>query len=228
MPVISADISSSYSTLGSNVSVLGTFNGWTIISMPSMPAWRQLDFTASDAVTVNQSPFTAETQVQYWLGADLWSVKCELPPMSYANAKAWIAFLLACQGRLNVFSIGDPLGSVPQGIPLGTPVVYGTNTVSSFTLVTSGWEISSSNLLYPGDYIQIGYRLHVVTSTVNSDSSGCATLKIWPSLREAPTAGDAVITANTTGLFRLASNTRNFTIPETRVVGLSFSCSEAR
>jgi hypothetical protein len=187
-----------------------TFNGWNIISIPSAPAWRQLDFSAHDSVGVTQSPFTLQTQTQYWPGADYWTVNASLPPMSYAKARAWVAFLLECRGRLNAFQLGDPLGKRPSGTPAGTPLVSGTNAATSTSLVTRGWRISTNRLLLPGDYFQIGYRLYVVVSgAVNSDSSGNATINIWPSLREQVTDGTAIITTNCTGLFRLATNQRD-------------------
>jgi hypothetical protein len=211
------------------MSIIGTFNGWNIISMPSSPAWRQLDFSAFDSVGIVQSPFTLQTQTQYWVGADHWTVNASLPPMSYTNARAWVAFLLECRGRLNVFSIGDPLGKKPSGSPTGTPVVSTNyNLVTSTSLLTRGWRASTNRLLLPGDYIQIGYRLHAVVDPVNSDSSGNATINLWPSLRDTTTDGQAITLTNTTGLFRLASNQRDFTFRETKTVGLSFKCEECR
>jgi hypothetical protein len=81
----------------------------------------------------------------------------------------------------------------------------------------------------PRDYIQIGYRLYnVISAPVNSDSSGNATITLWPSLREQVTDGTPIVTVNCTGLFRLASNDREYTFRETKTVGLSFKCEEAR
>jgi hypothetical protein len=209
--------------------IIGTFNGWNIISTPSIPAWKQLDFSAFDSVGVTQSPFTLQSQTQYWVGGDHWTVNASLPPMSYANARTWVAFLLECRGRLNAFQIGDPLGKKPSGSPAGTPVVNGTNSATSTVLVTRGWRANTNRLLLPGDYFQIGYRLYVVVSSaVNSDSGGNATINIWPSLREQVTDGTAIITTNCSGLFRLASNQRDYTFRETKTVGLSLKIEECR
>lgn len=211
------------------MAIIGTFSGWNIVSIPSSPAWRQLDFTAHDSVGMTQSPFTLQSQTQYWAGADYWSVNAALPSMSYMDAKQWVSFMLECRGKLNIFQLGDPLGKYPQGTPAGTPVTSGTNLSTATTLLTTGWTANRGNLLMPLDYIQIGYRLYnVVSNPVSSDSSGNATINIWPSLREAPTSGTPIITSNCTGLFRLASNDREYTFRETKTVGLAFKCSEVR
>jgi hypothetical protein len=197
--------------------------------MPTTPAWRQLDFTAHDTVGVTQSPFTIQSQTQYWAGGDYWLVNASLPSMSNANADAWVAFLLECRGRLNVFQLGDPSKKKPCGRPAGIPLVNGTNAAASTVLNTRGWRISTNRLLMPRDYIQIGYRLYnVISAPVNSDSSGNATITLWPSLREQVTDGTPIVTVNCTGLFRLASNDREYTFRETKTVGLSFKCEEAR
>jgi hypothetical protein len=209
--------------------IIGTFNGWDIISRPSSPAWKQLDFTAHDSVGVTQSPFTIQSQTQYWAGGDYWLVNASLPAMSNTNADAWVSFLLECRGRLNVFQLSDPSKKKPSGRPAGTPLVSGTNAATATVLNTRGWKPLTNRLLLPRDYIQIGCRLYnVVSAPVNSDSSGNATINIWPSLREQVTDGTAIITVNCTGLFRLASNDREYTFRETKTVGLSFKCEEAR
>ena len=209
--------------------IIGTFNSWNIIAIPSSPAWKQLDFTAHDSVGMTQSPFTMQSQTQYWAGGDFWKVNASLPSMSNANADAWVAFLLECRGQLNVFQLGDTSKTKPSGRPQGTPVVSGTNTATSTMLNTRGWKASTNRLLMPRDYIQIGYRLYnVISAPVNSDSSGNATITIWPSLREQVTDGTAITTTNCKGLFRLASNDREYTFRETKTVGLSFHALEAR
>lgn len=196
--------------------------------MPSLPAWKQLDFTAHDAVAATHSPFTSQTQMQYWVGGDYWTINAALPSMKNADADAWVAFLLECRGILNTFQLGDPSKTKPSGRPQGTPVVFGTNAAGTTILNTCGWKPLSNNLLMPRDYIQIGYRLYNVLSPVNSDSGGYAAITIWPSLREVVTNGTAMTFTNCKGLFHLVSNDREYTFRETKIVGLAFKAVEVR
>lgn len=207
-----------------------TFSGWNIIPIPTSPTLRQIDFGATDAVGMTQSPFTLQSQVLAWPGADYWEANVATPAMRFTDANKWIAFLMSLRGRANVFQLGDPLGRIPQGHPQGTPVIDGVHLAMATSINTRGWTPSRGMLLLPGDYIQIGYRLHKVVGVtpVNSDVNGKASIEIWPSLREAPTDGQTIVISNCTGLFRLAENKREWTMRETRNLGLSFKCIEAR
>lgn len=212
-----------------------TFNGWNIIPMPPKPAPRQIDFGISDSVGESVSPFTRQSQVQLFPGADWWTLNVSMPMMKRPWANEWIAWLAELRGKYNVFQIGDPSGATPLGTPQGAPVVdsadsAGYNLTTSTTLYTRGWKPSTLRLLLPGDYLQIGYRLHFVSgvAAVNSDATGKANFSIWPSIREYPTDGEPIILHNTTGLFRLATNTRNWSANYLKVVPIAFKCKEAR
>ncbi len=207
-----------------------TFNNWNIIPLPSVIAPRQIDFTATDSVSVTKSPFTMQSQTLQWPGADWWQINVSYAPMKIAQANQFIAFLLSLRGQANVFQIGDPLGVKPLGNPSGTPVCSGITAAMSTTLTTRGWTPLRGNLLLPGDYIQLGYRLHRVAGVtpIQSDSSGNASIEIWPSVREATTDGQTITLTNTTGLFRLQDNNRDWTARETKVFGISFKAIEAR
>lgn len=82
--------------------------------------------------------------------------------------------------------------------------------------------------LLVGDYIQIGNRMHTLLKEVDSDTSGAATLQLYPSLREQPADGTPIITHSVKGLFRLSGNRRTWSADETRLVGLSFKIIEAK
>lgn len=212
----------SYTTItvgGSNVA---------LVAMPTSPGARNVEFDIQDAVGIVDSPFTGQIQTQPWPGAEMWSGTFTLPALARSDAAAWIAFLMQLRGMTNAFMLGDPLNTTPFGTPSGNPVVAAGNLAMSQTLATSGWATSTSGLLLPGDYIQIGVRLHRVLDNVESDSSGNATFNIWPSLREVPTTGISVITSNTQGLFRLATNQRKFSLDYTRLTHLSFQFREYR
>jgi hypothetical protein len=120
----------------------------------------------------------------------------------------WQAFILQCRGQSNAFMLGDPKAAVPKGPALGTPLVSGA-AQTGYSLVTRGWAHSVTSNLLPGDNIQIGYRLYKVLNPVNSDSSGDATLAIWPPLRDLPADGTTIQTRACKGLMRLKQNSGN-------------------
>jgi hypothetical protein len=160
----------------------------------------------------------------------MWSGTATLPPLTQAQANPWKAALLQLQGISNALQLGDPMGATPHGIVQGTPVFDGSIAVvaGGITLYTMGWTPSQLNLLLPGDYLQIGYRLHTVLDAVVSDSSGKAPINIWPSLREVPPNNEPIITTNPVGLFRLAANKVTWSSDFTKLTHLSFQVQEYR
>ena len=205
---------------------MATFNGWTIIVAPSTPpSPASMEFTLQDIVASVDNPFTAQQQFQDWQASYL-EASVSMPPLTAAQAPAWIAFLMSLRGTLNVFQMGDPLRSTPQGSGAGSPEVNGANQVG-YTLATKGWTASASGVLLPGDWLQIGYRLYNNLGIVNADGSGNATLSIWPQLRESPTDATAIVLNNTQGLFRLKANSRKYSMLANRTYGLQFDIREA-
>ena len=203
-----------------------TFNGWNIISLPTTPsAPATIDFTATDIVAQSISPFTGQQQVQDWQQGWL-EASVSYPPLTHVQAQAWIAFLMGLRGQANVFQLGDPLAVAPQGSGAGTPLVNGASQ-SGFSLNTKGWTAGASGILKPGDWLQVGYRLYRNLGAANADGSGNATLSIWPSLRESPADGDALILNNTKGLWRLKTNARKWSETAARVYGLQIDIREA-
>lgn len=200
------------------------------LTPPSSPTVNNVVMRAVNIVGLSASPFTGETQAQEWPG-EFWQVDGQLPPMNRANAEKWLAFLIALRGSSGTFLLGDPAGKTPQGVATGTPLVNGANAAGSKTLATKGWTNTITGILKAGDYLQIGsgtsQRLYKVLNDANSDGSGHATLDIFPRLREALADGAAITTASTKGVFRLAVNTREWSINVAKIYGLSFKAIEA-
>jgi hypothetical protein len=208
-----------------------TFNGVNVIPMPSTPAPRQVTFTMTDTVGMNQSPFTGQQQVMAWPGADYWTAEVSLPPMTRSQAAAWQAFFAALRGKANVFQLGDPLGKASRGIARDfTAFLDGLHLASATTINMKGWPAGAGNLLLPGDYIQIGLSMHIVASPtpIAADAAGKCQIEIWPSLREAFGGDNAITFANVKGMFRLADNTRSWSATELKTYGISFKAVEAR
>jgi hypothetical protein len=204
----------------------------TLVSLPTSIERRMVEWNVADAVAIISSAFTGQAQAQQWPGADMFSGTMTMPLMTQAQADDWQAFLKECRGMANAFQIGDPLKTSPNGSVAGTPLVDNTvsggNAAMSQTLGIKGFTPSATNVLARNDYIQVGYRLYGVLNNVNADSSGNATVSIWPSIRETPTDSGAIITENTMGLFRLANNKRTWSANETRLTSLSFQIQEYR
>ncbi|HLH35995.1 MAG TPA: hypothetical protein VKX41_15085 [Alloacidobacterium sp.] len=208
-------------------------NSYNLVALPAAPGFVEVSFSMNDTVAEVLSPFSRQSpQVQAWPGADWWEAQATLPPMPRAQAAAWQAFLAEMRGKSNVVQLGDPLGVHPQGAPLGVPVVDGSNSANNMpgatTLYTKGWKTSTFRLLLPGDYIQIGYRLHVACEAVNSDANGNAQVQIWPSLREQPADSSPLVLNGPKGIFRLADNKRGWHSSVAQLTSLSFSLVEAR
>jgi hypothetical protein len=216
------------------MSIIGTTpNGVSIIACPHSGLLASVEFSVSDANASVVSPFTGQTQIQQWPGADSISGTMTLPPLTQDEADVWISFLMELRGMANCFFIGDPMKRYPRGNPgASVPVIdtpnLGINIVSSPTLCTRGWIASQPRLLLAGDYLQIGNRLHRVLNTVNSGADGTAQIDIWPSLRDVTTDGEPVLLNHPKGLFRLATNKRTWSADYTGLTHISFSIIEFR
>lgn len=195
---------------------MAQFNGVDIVPLPSNIAFKQIELVSNDTVAVSTSPYTQSQQVQAWPGADYWTASISLPSYNAHDARAVEAWLLSLRGVKNVFQIGHPLRTEPQGNPKGTPLASGTNLAMSTVLNTKGWA-GNYHQLYPGDHIQIGYRLHVCLDSVTSDANGNASFNVWPSLREDIADGTPIQLYNAKGIFRLAENKRSVVTAETRL-----------
>ena len=186
-----------------------------------------------DAVAVSQSPFTMQSQVLIWPGCDLWTCNFSLPAMAPAVAQVWQGWAGSLRGKVGQFQIGDPMRKTPLGSPSGSPVVSSA-LVGASVIATTGWTANATNLLLVGDYLQIGYRLHLVCGSsaggaVNADASGHASIEIWPSIRDLISTSTAIVTSNCTGLFMLSENARSWSVDARhRLLAMSFKCMEAR
>ena len=205
-----------------------------VVSVPSSPGFRNVQFDIADTVGASASPYTGQNmQTHEFLGAEHWTGVLALPPMSSAQAPAWKAFLMECRGIKLPFLLGDPAKRRPAGNAVGSaPQVDnsqpGGNPVMAQLLATKGWRPNQRGVLQPGDYLQIGYRLYCCLEWVNADANGEAEFAIWPSLREVPVDGAPLILNNPVGLFRLAENKRGWSASPQQLTALSVNVMEYR
>ena len=142
--------------------------------------------------------------------------------------RQWRGSLAELHGKPIVCPLSDPYSLTPTSAANGQPLCAGQNLSRARVLNTRGWQPSIQAQLKVGDYLQIGKGLHMVIALgVDSDDQGNATINIWPSIREAPNDGDPIILNNPTGLFRLKSNKRSWTVGPNRLFSVSYEIKEA-
>ena len=199
------------------------------LALPTTTGIAKIRISANNVVGVSQSPFTSKQQV-YKFSGQFWEAEISLPPMKRADAEYWISFLLKLNGSYGTFLLGDPNGATARGVATGTPLVKGASQTGS-ELITDGWTTSTTGILKAGDYIQLGSgssaKLHKVLDDVNSDSSGNATLTLWPDLRSAPADNAAITVSGAKGLFRLSTNQQDWNVNEASIYGMTFPAREA-
>jgi hypothetical protein len=193
---------------------MSTFNGWTIYTLPSVPAVpKAVEWQFNDKVGQAPAEFTFQKQIFPW-GQGIIKASLSYQLLTNAQMPPWSAFLASLQGTAGVFLFGDPMNTGPQNGGATAGTVTGSGQAGN-TLVTS-----SSGLL-PGDWFSLGVRLYMVTSV----SGGV--LGIWPNIRESPAGGTSLVITNTQGLFRLQKNVRGYSVNTSKLYALTFEIEEA-
>lgn len=202
------------------------------VNLPSVSGISSIRLIARNIVAQTESPFTFKQQIVKHAG-ERWEADITLSPMKRPDAEEWNAFILSLGGKLGTFLLGDPLGAQPRGSAssvAGTPRVNGSDQTGN-VLAVDGLPPSQTSYLLPGDYIQLGggssSRLHKVLRTVASNSSGQASIDIWPALRESPSDNAFITVTNAKGLFRLASNENGWDANNASIYGITFGAVEA-
>lgn len=115
----------------------------------------------------------------------VWTETWSVLSASASNVQALVAFIETHfhQGTvLDVIHYQLPgSGKAPNGAGGGTPLVNGASQTGA-SLVTDGWSNSITGVVYSGDVFRVAglNQTFRSTSTVNSTSSGAATLTINP------------------------------------------------
>ena len=202
------------------------------LTFPTNVNIRSIEWIAKVNVGVVSSPFNYKQQVQQGDG-EKWEGVVTLPPMKRSDAEAFNTFRLRLRGSFGTFLLGDPSGATPLGSASstpGTPVINGASQ-TGHQLNIDGLPASVTGYLKAGDYIQLGTgaatKLHKVLEDVNSNSSGQATLNIFPNLRASPADGATVIVSNAKGLFRISVNEISWSVGSDSIYAVSFPISEA-
>lgn len=202
------------------------------LSTPTNKTIASITLVARNVIGVSTSPFNFKQQVHQYSG-QRWEADITLPRMNREDAEQWVSFLMSLYGQKGTFLLGDPLGGTARGsasTAAGTPVVNGASQTGG-TLAIDGLPASASGYLKAGDYIQLGSgstsQLYKVLADADSNSSGEASLDIYPNLRSSPSDGATVIVSNAKGLFRLASNETSWNINNLAFYGITFGAIES-
>ena len=164
------------------------------LTMPTTPAFRASNFRLRANTQTFTSPLDKTVQTLELTGAR-WAATYHLPPTTRAQAAPWTAFLAELLGGSGRFFGFDPDATSPRGSGGGdSPLVKGASQTGK-SLNTDIWTINQTGLLLPGDYFEVNGELKMVTSSVDSDGAGDATIAFVPSLRASP-ADNAVLTLN--------------------------------
>lgn len=177
-------------------------------------------------VSINRSPFTFTSQVQAQPG-QAWGADITLPPMGRAAAEEWQSFLLKLNGPQGTFLLADPVAKTIRGVGSGTAKIDGSGQTGQ-SIAIKGLGASVTGVFLVGDYIEIEQRLYKVLNQVDSDSSGEATIDIWPRLRITSTDNTPIVMNPARGLFRLAATTNTlYQADADKLYRISFSAVEA-
>jgi hypothetical protein len=202
------------------------------LSTPTNKTIASITLVARNVIGVSTSPFNFKQQVYQYSG-QRWEADITLPRMAREDAEQWVAFLMSLYGQKGTFLLGDPLGGTARGsasTAAGTPVVNGASQTGG-TLNIDGLPASATGYLKAGDYIQLGSaatsQLYKVLADADSNSSGEASLDIYPNLRSSPADGATVVVSNAKGLFRLASNETSWNINNLAFYGITFGAVES-
>ena len=197
-------------------------------TLPSHTGLMNVTLRAVNQTALTSSPFSYRQQIHNHSG-QRWECEIQLPAMIRSDAEIWLGFLLSLNGMAGSFLLGDPLGATASGNLGGTPVVNGANQTGA-SLSIDGCSNSITNWLKAGDYIQLGggssATLHKVLTNVDTNSSGQATLDLWPSIRVAPSDNAAFSTSNPVGRFRLNSGEQDWNINSASFYGITFAAIE--
>jgi hypothetical protein len=207
------------------------------LSIPGLIYPSEADLKQFDGVAEFISPFTGQEEEQSFLDQH-WELDLTWPEMTWEQFAPLQAFTGALHGKAGTFVWGPPLATSPQGLgtAAGAPTCVGTDLVGSNVLTLAGWTPNTTGVLLPGDFLQLGggtlnlpSRLYQYVGVIplTSDGGGNTSVAIFPSLREAPTAGQGVILTNPQGTFRLAENRRSAPAKKTKTFTLSLKCREA-
>jgi hypothetical protein len=143
---------------------------------------KEIGWHPETAVADTRSIFSLVEMI-YDFGGKCRCAEVFLSNMSVKQAKQWQGFFLGLNGQAGLFYLQNVKGfRNPDGVATGLPVVATGNSPLASNLLTEGWTTDVEGIMLRGDEFSIDDRIYTVTADVDSDSSGDATISIWPNL----------------------------------------------
>ncbi len=205
---------------------IGVFKDMAI-DFPTLPNFVTSSFRLEHNTRIFLSPISKDEQRQGQTGGR-WVATYALPSMNRTLASAWQSFFAQLEGKAETFNAKDPERLSPLGIGTGeTPLVNGASQTGK-TLITDGWTINQTGLLLQGDLFSVNGELKIITSDVDSDSGGNATINFSPALRASPANNDLLTVDNTTIEMRLNLDDIGFRVNQNSIYQpLTFTATES-
>jgi hypothetical protein len=151
-----------------------------------------------------QSPLSNAIQTVSRKGS-YWKTTMRFNNLTGAQRSELQAFISKLDGQTHRMRVSD-YGYVRRGnASSGSPVVKGSGQSGS-TLLADGASLSTTAYLAAGDYISFNDELHMVTSDVNSDSSGNLSIPIAPPIRKSPPDNSSIEYVAPYGVFMMINN----------------------
>lgn len=192
--------------------------------------FKTIRFGRSENAESFESPISGSVQTAELTGGK-WIATFNLVTLTRADAQKWIAFLVKLRGITGRFFVHDPSVAIALGDLTGsTPVINGGGQTGK-SLLATGFATSTTGVLLTGDSIAFDTATwrerHIVTTDVDSDSSGNATIPLAFPMRESPIQGDPLITTNASCIMRLINNEQaNWDVQTALRFGIQFSAIE--
>lgn len=156
----------------------------------------------------------------------LWVATIKFDILEEADTRMLQAFMARLTDPAIVFYMKYPAYK-PLGSVAGTPKVAGGSQAGSKTLATSGWTASAAGVLKAGDLITLATKQMLrVTSDVNADASGNATVNVSPYIRSAPANLSAIECNNPTCVMQLPKFSSSFSVSPPMTGALTIEAQE--
>ena len=126
------------------------------------------------------------------------------------NFRVISALLDQLHGQRHRISIPwSKLGYVRAGVGGGVPLLNGAHSSGATTANIKGMSLSTTGVLQPGDWLQIGNQLVRAVTILSSDGSGNGSCTIFPELHKAYADSQAVDYDSPEGVFFWVNDSGN-------------------
>jgi hypothetical protein len=172
-------------------------------------------FTTANFKTTNLTKRTETASGRIIRGTNattLFQCTLQFPSVSLAEWKPVQAFIAQCQGSLNEFDVVLPTISTSTTDYPSATISVGTTTAAGSTTVDIDTNVISATALKAGDVVRFSghTKVYMVTSDINTDGTGGATLNIQPALTTGVTSGDTVTFNNVPFRVILSNDVQEF------------------